>query len=87
MNFCLLTDDEDIVLNASWVAPGSVNDHPPTDIHVSSPVYLVFSAVKRPNRDAEFESIGAIWKLLGSKKAKAKLMCVKPERLSSSGVT
>lgn len=33
------------------------------------------------------ESIGAIWKLVGSKKAKAKLMCVNPLRLRSSGVT
>ena len=44
------------------------------EIHVSSPLYLAFRPVKRDNSDAELESMGAIWKLLGSKNANAKLM-------------
>lgn len=64
-----------------------MNDHPPTETQVSSPLNLFFRAVKRLRREAEFESIGAIWKLLGSKNTKAKLICVNPERLRSSGVT
>lgn len=70
----LLSGVEDIVLKASCVGPGSVNDHPPTEIQVSSPVYLVFKAGKRLNRDAELESMGVITKVLGSKNTKAKLM-------------
>ena len=51
-----------------------MNDHPPTEIQVSSPAYLVFKAGKRPNKEAELESMGAITKLLGSKNTKAKLI-------------
>lgn len=60
MKDCLLADDEVMVLKACWVGPGSVNDHPPTDIQVSSPLCLFFKAVNRLYNDAEFESMGAI---------------------------
>lgn len=57
---CLLADDEAIVVKAFCVGPGSVNDHPPTDTQVSSPLYLFFRAVKRLYKEAELESMGAI---------------------------
>ena len=60
MNVCLLAEVDAIVLKASWVGPGSVNDHPPTEIQVSSPAYFVFRAVNLPNKEAESESIGVI---------------------------
>jgi hypothetical protein len=63
------------------------DSYPPTEIQVCKPLYLSFRAVKRCNKLPEFESIGVIWKLSGSKKAKAKLTCVKPDRLRSSGRT
>lgn len=72
---------------ACLVGPGSVNDHPPTEIQVCRPLYISFRAVKQWYRVAEFESMGAIWKVSGSKKAKAKLTWVKPARLRSSDCT
>ena len=60
MNVCLLEEVDTMVLKASWVGPGSVNDHPPTEIQVSSPVYFVFRAVNLPNKEAEFASMGVI---------------------------
>jgi len=47
--------------------------YPPTEIQVCRPLYLSLRAVNRCNKLPEFESIGVIWKLSGSKKANAKL--------------
>jgi hypothetical protein len=49
------------------------SSYPPTEIQVCKPLYLSLRAVNRCNKLPEFESIGVIWKLSGSKKAKAKL--------------
>ena len=71
----------------SGLLPGSLNDHPPTDIHVCNPLFLDRSAVKAFNREAAFESIAVTWKVVGWKKAKAKLRCVNPVRSKSFGNT
>lgn len=63
----------------------SLNDHPPIDIHVFREAFLVFKFVKREYKVAELASIGEIWKVVGSKKANAKLMCVNAVKSISSG--
>lgn len=47
MNFCLLPDVLVMSLKAVLVAPGSVNDQPPTEIQASNPALFFFSAVNR----------------------------------------
>ena len=64
-----------------------MNDQPPTEIHVWRPEYVDFSPVKRLYNEAALASIGVIWKVDGSKEAKAKFMWVKPFRFKSSGET
>lgn len=76
-----------MVEKACLVGPGSVNDHPPIEINACKPLYLSFKAVKRWYRVAELLSIGVTWNVLGSKKANAKLTCVKPDKFRSSGCT
>ena len=61
--------------------------HPPTEIQVWRPGFLLFRAVKRLYRLAPLASMGEIWNEVGSKNAKAKFIEVKPSRLRSSGAT
>lgn len=74
-------------LNAVRVGPGSVKLQPPTEIQVCKPFFLDFKAVKRLYSAPVLPSIGAMAKEDGSKKAKAKLIWVKPSRFSCSGET
>lgn len=87
MNDARLPEVLTMLLKALRVGPGSVNDQPPTEIHVSRPGFLSFKAVKRLYRDAPLASMGAIWKLEASKNANAKLMELKPSIFKSSGAT
>ena len=87
MNVARLLELLTMFEKAFCVGPGSVKDHPPTEIKVCSPGFLLFKAVKRLYREPPFASIGVIWKLLASKNANAKLIEVKPSRLRSSGAT
>lgn len=64
----------------------SLNDQPPIEIQVFREGFLVFKLVNREYKVAEFASMGETWKLVGLKKANAKLMCVNPVRSMSSGV-
>jgi hypothetical protein len=73
MNFWRLPEFELMSLNADRVGPGSVKDQPPTEIQVWRPLLVSFSAVNRLYSFPLLPSIGAIWKVVGSKKANAKL--------------
>ena len=72
---------------ASRVGPGSVKLQPPILIHVCRPGLLPFKPVNLEYKDPLWLSMGAMTKVDGSKNAKAKLMCVNPFRLRSSGET
>src|SRR4051812_43695810 len=60
------------------VLPSSLNDHPPSEIHVSRFGLFFLRPVKLLYRSAAAEVIGEILKVEGSKKVNAKLRCVKP---------
>lgn len=87
MNFWRFAAVLAIFENACRVGPGSVNDHPPMEIKACKPLYLSFKAVKRLYNVAELSSMGTTWKASGLKNANAKLTCVKPAKLRSSGST
>src|SRR5450756_424292 len=87
MNIWRFPDELVMSLKEDLVGPGSVKDQPPTEIHVCKPLRESLRAVKRPNSSPLGPSIGAMAKDFGSKKAKAKLMWVKPLRFRSSGAT
>ena len=71
MNAALLEAEDAMLLQASWVEPGSVKDHPPTEIQVSKPVYWALTAVKSLSMEAIFASMLVIVKVSGTKYAKA----------------
>lgn len=63
----------------------SLKDQPPTAIHVFSDGFFDFRAVNRRYRSSSPTVMGFIWKVVGWKKAKVKLRCVKAVRSMSSG--